>query len=39
MRKRISAIIMTLFMALISCSSGQVKDPKTVFYLYSCGKA
>ncbi|AHH13447.1 Variable outer membrane protein (plasmid) [Borrelia hermsii YBT] len=31
MKKRISAIIMTLFMVLISCSSGQVKDPKTVF--------
>ncbi|UPA10106.1 hypothetical protein bhYOR_001388 (plasmid) [Borrelia nietonii YOR] len=30
---------MTLFMALISCNSGGVaKDPKTVFYLYSCEK-
>ncbi|AHH13155.1 Variable outer membrane protein (plasmid) [Borrelia hermsii YBT] len=32
MRKRISAIIMTLFMALVSCNSGGVaEDPKTVY--------
>ncbi|AHH13199.1 Variable outer membrane protein (plasmid) [Borrelia hermsii YBT] len=32
MRKRISAIIMTLFMVLVSCNSGGVaEDPKTVY--------
>nr|P70897.1 RecName: Full=Variable large protein 4; Flags: Precursor [Borrelia hermsii]AAB09432.1 variable major protein 4 [Borrelia hermsii] len=32
MRRRISAIIMTLFMVLVSCNSGGVaEDPKTVY--------
>ncbi|AHH04362.1 Variable outer membrane protein (plasmid) [Borrelia nietonii YOR] len=32
MRKRISAIIMTLFMVLVSCNSGGVaEDPKHVY--------